>query len=322
MKKEVITQTDPKSPVAEVFKALRTNLQFMNRFGKSQTILLTSTVQAEGKSWISANLATAFAQTGRKVILIDADMRKPRQHKIFSLKMCPGLSNYLSEVNELGGREKFSYKDCIKKTEVENLYLLPSGNIPPNPSELLLTDRIEELVKELSNEFEVIIFDGAPCLLVTDSTIISRMVDSTVLVVSQKYTKIDDLKEAKKRIKSVGGKLIGVVLNRVEVSNKKYADKYYYANTAMPKVTLKESKSRPRFEDIDETERVKTKKEKEKEAKKEEKIIKDYIEDKVEDTERKIREEIEKEKGKRFASVKEVPSDKAREILKSINNYK
>ncbi len=320
MKKEVITQTDPKSPVAEVFRALRTNLQFMNRFGKSQTILLTSTVQAEGKSWISANLATAFAQTGRKVILIDADMRKPRQHKIFSLKMCPGLSNYLSEVNELGGREKFSYKDCIKKTEVENLYLLPSGNIPPNPSELLLTDRIEELVKELSNEFEVIIFDGAPCLLVTDSTIISRMVDSTVLVVSQKYTKIDDLKEAKKRIKSVGGKLIGVVLNRVEVSNKKYADKYYYANTAMPKVTLKESKSRPRFEDIDETERVKTKKEKE--AKKEEKIIKDYIEDKVEDTERKIREEIEKEKGKRFASVKEVPSDKAREILKSINNYK
>lgn len=322
MKKEVITQTDPKSPVAEVFRALRTNLQFMNGFGKSQTILLTSTVQAEGKSWISANLATAFAQTGRKVILIDADMRKPRQHKIFSLKMCPGLSNYLSEVNELGGREKFSYKDCIKKTEVENLYLLPSGNIPPNPSELLLTDRIEELVKELSNEFEVIIFDGAPCLLVTDSTIISRMVDSTVLVVSQKYTKIDDLKEAKKRIKSVGGKLIGVVLNRVEVSNKKYADKYYYANTAMPKVTLKESKSRPRFEDIDETERVKTKKEKEKEAKKEEKIIKDYIEDKVEDTERKIREEIEKEKGKRFASVKEVPSDKAREILKSINNYK
>ena len=322
MKKEVITQTDPKSPVAEVFRALRTNLQFMNRFGKSQTILLTSTVQSEGKSWISANLATAFAQTGRKVILIDADMRKPRQHKIFSLKMCPGLSNYLSEVNELGGREKFSYKDCIKKTEVENLYLLPSGNIPPNPSELLLTDRIEELVKELSNEFEVIIFDGAPCLLVTDSTIISRMVDSTVLVVSQKYTKIDDLKEAKKRIKSVGGKLIGVVLNRVEVSNKKYADKYYYANTAMPKVTLKESKSRPRFEDIDETERVKTKKEKEKEAKKEEKIIKDYIEDKVEDTERKIREEIEKEKGKRFASVKEVPSDKAREILKSINNYK
>lgn len=320
MKKEVITQTDPKSPVAEVFRALRTNLQFMNRFGKSQTILLTSTVQAEGKSWISANLATAFAQTGRKVILIDADMRKPRQHKIFSLKMCPGLSNYLSEVNELGRREKFSYKDCIRKTEVENLYLLPSGNIPPNPSELLLTDRIEELLKELSNEFEVIIFDGAPCLLVTDSTIISRMVDSTVLVVSQKYTKIDDLKEAKKRIKSVGGKLIGVVLNRVEVSNKKYADKYYYANTTMPKVTLKESKSRPRFEDIDETERVKTKKEKE--AKKEEKIIKDYIEDKVEDTERKIREEIEKEKGKRFASVKEVPSDKAREILKSINNYK
>ena len=281
MKKEVITQLDPKSPVAEVFRALRTNLQFMNRFGKTQTILLTSTVQAEGKSWVSANLATAFAQTGRKVVIVDADMRKPRQHKIFSVKMCPGLSNYLSEINELGRREKFEYTDCIQKTEVENLYLLPSGNIPPNPSELLLTEKIEELMKELSNEFEVIIFDGAPCLLVTDSTIISRLVDSTVLVVSQKYTKIDDLKEAKKRIKGVGGKLVGVVLNRVEVSNKKYADKYYYANTSMPSVEVKKTRQT-----------------------------------------REKHEEIEREKGKRFATVKEVPSDKAKEILESINNYK
>ena len=345
MKKEVITQADPKSPVSEVFRALRTNLQFMNRFGKSQTILITSTVQAEGKSWVSANLATAYAQTGRKVILIDADMRKPRQHKIFSLKMCPGLSNYLSEVNELGRREKFSYMDCIQKTEVENLSLLPSGNIPPNPSELLLTEKLEELISKLGNEYEVIIFDGAPCLLVTDSTIISRMVDSTVLVVSHKYTKVDDLKEAKKRIKSVGGKLIGVVLNRVEISSKKYADKYYYANNMMSSTNVKRAKHReiteeveevkPRKESSREREYIKPKKEikedkeytrpkqeKHEDKKREEKIIQDYIDDKVEDTERKIMEEIEKEKGKRFATVKEVPSDKAREILESINNYK
>ena len=320
MKKELITHLDPKSPVAEVFRALRTNLQFMNRFGKTQTILLTSTIQAEGKSWVSANLATAFAQTGRKVVIVDADMRKPRQHKIFSVKMCPGLSNYLSEINELGRREKFEYTDCIQKTEVENLYLLPSGNIPPNPSELLLTEKIEELMKELSNDFEVVIFDGAPCLLVTDSTIISRLVDSTVLVVSQKYTKTDDLKEAKKRIKSVGGKLVGVVLNRVEVSNKKYADKYYYANTSMPSVEVKKTRqTRERHEEIEE---IRPRREVQKETKKEEKIIQDYINDKVEDTERKIIEEIEREKGKRFATVKEVPSDKAKEILESINNYK
>ena len=320
MKKELITHLDPKSPVAEVFRALRTNLQFMNRFGKTQTILLTSTVQAEGKSWVSANLATAFAQTGRKVVIVDADMRKPRQHKIFSVKMCPGLSNYLSEINELGRREKFEYTDCIQKTEVENLYLLPSGNIPPNPSELLLTEKIEELMKELSNDFEVVIFDGAPCLLVTDSTIISRLVDSTVLVVRQKYTKTDDLKEAKKRIKSVGGKLVGVVLNRVEVSNKKYADKYYYANTSMPSVEVKKTRqTRERHEEIEE---IRPRREVQKETKKEEKIIQDYINDKVEDTERKIIEEIEREKGKRFATVKEVPSDKAKEILESINNYK
>ena len=175
-------------------------------------------------------------------------------------------------------------------------------------------------MKVLSNEFEVIIFDGAPCLLVTDSTIISRLVDSTVLVVSQKYTKTDDLKEAKKRIKSVGGKLVGVVLNRVEVSNKKYADKYYYANTSMPSVEVKKTRqTRERHEEIEET---RPRREVQKETKKEEKIIQDYIDDKVEDTERKIIEEIEREKGKRFATVKEVPSDKAKEILESINNYK
>ena len=227
MKRELISQVDPKSPVSEVFRALRTNLQFMNRSKNSQTILITSTVQAEGKSWTTANLATTFAQTGRRVVIVDADMRKPRQHKIFSCKMCPGLSNYLSEINEIGKRERINFKDCIQATEVENLFLLPSGNIPPNPSELLLSENLEELIRDLSNEFDVVLFDGAPCLLVTDSTIISRMVGATVLVASYKYTKIDDLKQAKKRIKSVGGNLVGVVLNRVEISSKKYANKYF-----------------------------------------------------------------------------------------------
>lgn len=313
MKRELISQVDPKSPVSEVFRALRTNLQFMNRSKNSQTILITSTVQAEGKSWTTANLATTFAQTGRRVVIVDADMRKPRQHKIFSCKMCPGLSNYLSEINEIGKRERINFKDCIQATEVENLFLLPSGNIPPNPSELLLSENLEELIRDLSNEFDVVLFDGAPCLLVTDSTIISRMVGATVLVASYKYTKIDDLKQAKKRIKSVGGNLVGVVLNRVEISSKKYANKYYYAETTMP------SKALSRAKEIFYNDRNEFKEYKKAEPK--EKVIKDYIEDKVSDTEKKIQEEIKKENGKRFSTIQEVPSDKAKEILEGIKNF-
>lgn len=313
MKRELISQVDPKSPVSEVFRALRTNLQFMNRSKNSQTILITSTVQAEGKSWTTANLATTFAQTGRRVVIVDADMRKPRQHKIFSCKMCPGLSNYLSEINEIGKRERINFKDCIQATEVENLFLLPSGNIPPNPSELLLSENLEELIRDLSNEFDVVLFDGAPCLLVTDSTIISRMVGATVLVASYKYTKIDDLKQAKKRIKSVGGNLVGVVLNRVEISSKKYANKYYYADTTMPNTALSRAKEifyndRNEFKEY-------------KKAEPKEKVIKDYIEDKVSDTEKRIKEEIKKENGKRFSTIQEVPSDKAKEILEGIKNF-
>lgn len=313
MKRELISQVDPKSPVSEVFRALRTNLQFMNRSKNSQTILITSTVQAEGKSWITANLATTFAQTGRKVVIVDADMRKPRQHKIFSCKMCPGLSNYLSEINEIGKRERINFKDCIQATEVENLFLLPSGNIPPNPSELLLSENLEELIRNLSNEFDVVLFDGAPCLPVTDSTIISRMVGATVLVASHKYTKIDDLKQAKKRIKSVGGNLVGVVLNRVEISSKKYTNKYYYAETTMPSTAVSRAKEifyndRNEFKEY-------------KKAEPKEKVIKDYIEDKVSDTEKKIQEEIKKENGKRFSTIQEVPSDKAKEILEGIKNF-
>lgn len=313
MKRELISQVDPKSPVSEVFRALRTNLQFMNRSKNSQTILITSTVQAEGKSWTTANLATTFAQTGRRVVIVDADMRKPRQHKIFSCKMCPGLSNYLSEINEIGKRERINFKDCIQATEVENLFLLPSGNIPPNPSELLLSENLEELIRNLSNEFDVVLFDGAPCLPVTDSTIISRMVGATVLVASHKYTKIDDLKQAKKRIKSVGGNLVGVVLNRVEISSKKYANKYYYAETTMPSTAVSRAK------EIFYNDRNEFKESKKAETK--EKVIKDYIEDKVSDTEKRIKEEIKKENGKRFSTIQEVPSDKAKEILEGIKNF-
>ena len=309
MKKELITQTDPKSPISEVFRALRTNLQFMNKSNGCQTILITSTVQSEGKSWISANLAAAFAQSGSRILLIDADMRKPRQHKIFQQKNTPGLSNYLSGINEFGKRQEIDVYDCIQSTEVDDLYLLPSGNIPPNPSELLLSNKTEKLIKEVSKNFDVVLFDGAPCLLVTDSTIISSMVQSTVLVTSYKYTKIDDLKDAKKRIRKVGGNIVGVVLNRIEISSKKYENKYYYASNNSTLATIPQRKARKL--DLEDEEHINKKKDKE---------IDDYIEERVADTEKQIKNAI--EENKKYKEKVDVPSDKAKDILKSINGYK
>ena len=249
MKKEVITQTDPKSPVAEVFKALRTNLQFMNRFGKSQTILLTSTVQAEGKSWISANLATAFAQTGRKVILIDADMRKGRQYNIFGISPIPGLSNYLSGM-DANGDEELDLSEYIQQTEVENLLIMTAGNIPPNPSELLVSQEMKQLLEDLKEVCDVIIIDGTPCQLVSDSIILSRIVDTTVIVTAYKQTKKDTLGRIVKNIQNVGGKIAGVVINKMPVNEKKYKESYYYGSTTTTKNMPKGKNGRTRTSSV------------------------------------------------------------------------
>ena len=228
MKKEIITSVDPKSPVSEVFRTLRTNLQYLNKKSGAQTILITSTLQGEGKSFIAANLAVTFAQAGKSTIIVDTDMRRPRQHKLLDVDMYPGMSNYLSGVNVNRSSHSISIKDCIYKCKMDNIYVLPAGNIPPNPSELLQSEKLSKLIDELKKHFDVVIFDGAPCLLVTDATLVSRLVDATVLVTCQGKTKTEDLKEVKNRINRVGGKVVGVVLNRIKVSSKKYGEKYYY----------------------------------------------------------------------------------------------
>ncbi len=245
MKKELITKIDAKSPVSEVFRSLRTNIQYMSKSSSCQTILVTSTTQGEGKSWIVSNLAVTFAQTGKNVIIIDADMRRPRQNNIFGIDMFPGLSNYLAGMSSRGTDKNIAVKDCIQATEIDNLYVLPAGNIPPNPSELLESTKTKELLNELKRIFDVVIFDGAPCLLVTDATIISRIVDSTILVASYKTTKIDELKDAKRRIEAIGGHVAGVVLNRTKLTKKKYENSYYYSSIEL--TTMKSDTSRRRF---------------------------------------------------------------------------
>ncbi len=250
MKKELIAHRDPKSPVSEVFRTLRTNIQFMNTNNKLKTLLITSTLPNEGKSWVTSNLAVTFAQAGKKVILVDADMRKGRQYTIFEVSPRPGLSNYLSGFDSNTGEEiSDDLADYIQDTQVPNLYIIPAGNIPPNPSELLISPKMVNLLDRLKELCDIVIVDGTPCELVTDAIILSRIVDSTVIVTAHKQTKKDDLQKIVANIQNVGGKIAGVVLNKIPVSVKKYEQSYYYGSTAMsaprPRNTRPGANSRP-----------------------------------------------------------------------------
>ena len=238
MKKELIVQRDPKSPISEIFRTLRTNIQFMNTTNKLKTLLITSTLPGEGKSYVSSNLAVTFAQAGKKVILIDADMRKGRLYSIFDISPRPGLSNYLSGIDLEEGEEK-DITEYIQTTPISNLLVIPAGNIPPNPSELLISPQMNHLLEELKEVCDIIIIDGTPCELVTDSVILSRIVDSTVIVSAVKETKKDNLARVIANIQNVGGKLAGVVVNKVPISAKKYGEKYYYGSTSTKKVNKK-----------------------------------------------------------------------------------
>ena len=228
MRKELIVHKNPKSPNSEIFRTLRTNIQFMNTNKKLKTLLVTSTFPGEGKSWVASNLAVTFAQAGKKVILIDADMRKGRQYRIFEISPKPGLSNYLSETEiDENGKATKNAGEYVQETGVDNLYVISAGNVPPNPSELLVSPQMLKLLEDLKEICDLVIIDGTPCELVADSIILSRIVDSCIIVTAHNVTKKDALERVIKNIRNVGGKLAGVVINKVPVS-KGYGQKYYY----------------------------------------------------------------------------------------------
>ena len=244
MKKELIAAREPKSPISELFRTLRTNIQFMNTKTGLKSLLVTSTSPSEGKSWVSSNLATTFAQAGKRVILVDCDMRKGRLFSVFSVPPAPGLSNYLSGVNSNGESGDARIESYIRKTEVENLYLITAGSVPPNPSELLVSEKMAETMQELEKMCDIVIYDGTPTNLVTDALIISRNVDSTIIVCAYKYTKIDDLERVKRDILNVGGKIAGVVINKMPIAQKEYYASYYYGSSSTSVSTSHKKSSR------------------------------------------------------------------------------
>lgn len=245
MQNEIITFTSPKASVSEVFRTLRTNVQFMTASNEHNSILFTSTQAGDGKSWIAANLAITFAQAGKKVILVDTDMRRGKQHNIFELSNNKGLSNYLilsvkDSQDALG--------EYIQRTLIDNLYVITAGIVPPNPSELLTSTKMVNLIKTLEEMADIVIFDSTPSTMVTDALAISRYVGSTLIVASHKKTKMELLKQIKKNIENVGGKVSGVILNKVPLSKREYGKSYYYessivASTAKGRKSKKKSKS-------------------------------------------------------------------------------
>ena len=239
MQNEIITFTSPKSSVSEIFRTLRTNIQFMNASSNQKSILFTSTQSGDGKSWIAANLAVTFAQAGKKVIIVDTDMRRGRMHELFDLSNNKGLSNYLILSVDKPEERLGEY---IQPTMVENLYAITAGIVPPNPSELLTSAKMIDLMKILESMADIVIYDSTPSTMITDALAIARYVGSTIIVASHKKTKMEVLKQIKKHIENVGGKVGGVVLNNIPSNVKQYGKSYYYENSlvlAEPKKKIK-----------------------------------------------------------------------------------
>lgn len=220
---ELIVHENSKSIVSEGIKTLRTNLQFSAVDKKLKSILVTSSIPGEGKSFTSANLATAFAQTGCRVLLVDCDMRKGRQHYVFGVKNDKGLSNLLIS------DDVESYKNFFKKTKIENLFLLTMGTVPPNPSELLGSEKNKKIVDLFSQYFDIVIYDSVPVNGLPDSLVMSQLVDKVVIVSELKYTPLELLENTKKSLEKVNADIAGIVINKVPSNQKKaYTYNQYY----------------------------------------------------------------------------------------------
>jgi capsular exopolysaccharide synthesis family protein len=220
--RRLITHDDPKSPISESFRSLRTNVNYASPDKKIKSLVISSPQPGEGKSTTTANLAIAFAQLRKKTILIDADLRKPVQHNVFDQPRGPGLSEYLiGEIDDINS--------IIHPTEIENLYLITAGGLPPNPSELLGSNNMAELVSRLEKDWEMILFDSPPIVAVTDASLISAETDGIAMVVKAGVTHRAAVDRALDTIKNVKSSLVGVILNSVnpETLGGKYS--YYYS---------------------------------------------------------------------------------------------
>jgi len=202
----LITLTDPRSPVSEAYRTLRTNLEFFSLDEPIRTLVVTSPGAEEGKSTVLANLAVTLAQGGKRVILIDCDLRRPTQHALFGLDNATGLTTMMLD-------EAAQADPPLRETSVDGLRVLPSGPPPPNPAELLGSRRMKDAVAALLGQADMVLFDAPPVLVVTDALVLAVQTDGVLLVVKAGGTKREHVQQAKERLERVNARIVGAVLN-------------------------------------------------------------------------------------------------------------
>ncbi|SFE99757.1 capsular exopolysaccharide family [Bacillus sp. OV194] len=215
--RSLITHNNPMSPISEQYRTIRTNIQFSSIDKQYKTLLVTSAGQGEGKSTTVANLAVVLAQQGKRVLVVDGDLRKPTVHYTFRVSNIQGMTSVLTK--------QLTFEDAVQKTNIDHLYVLPSGPIPPNPSELLNSKAMEALVEEANSKYDYVLFDSPPVLAVTDAQILSNRCDGVVLVASSGRTEKEEALKAKELLENANAKILGVVLNGKETNDSSY---YYY----------------------------------------------------------------------------------------------
>lgn len=228
---KLVTYNDPKSHVAEAYRVLRTNIMFSSIDKKIKTIVITSASPGEGKSTVAANFGITLAHADSKVLIIDCDLRKPTIHKKFGLSNRTGLTNILAQ------RLDFR-KNIQTAAQIPNLFFITSGPLPPNPSELVGSEKMKDLMIELYEEFDYIILDTPPVGVVTDAAQLSSYMDGVVLVLESGSIEIEAAQRAKSLLSNVKANILGVVLNKIEAKTNGYY-KYYYAEEEEPKASRK-----------------------------------------------------------------------------------
>ncbi len=220
LQRRLITHEDPKSPVSEAYRSLRTSLMYSTAGEQIKSILVSSPGPGEGKTTTIANLAITYANLGKKTLLLDTDLRRPVIHRVFNVNRDPGITHYLSGATD-------DFNSLVKKTEIKNLYVVPAGVIPPNPSELLGSERMRKLVAMLEENWDMVLFDSPPLVAVTDATMVSKEIDRIVMVVKSGGTDKGAFNRTLLALQNVEAPLGGVVMNAVTSKNS-YGSYYYY----------------------------------------------------------------------------------------------
>lgn len=210
----------------EVFGKIKVNIEFLSVDNSYRTILFSSSVAGEGKSTVAANLAMSFAASDKKILLVDGDLRHPTQHRLFNIVNHIGLSDIIAN--------NLNWHEFVNETNISNLYLISAGRVPPNPSELLGSNRMGDLMKEFNREFDLVLLDSSPILLVPDAISLSKNVDGIIVVVRYNFTTLQAIANTRDALKLTNKPIIGTILNNVSYNDSNYGygydKKYGYAH--------------------------------------------------------------------------------------------